>query len=50
MIINNRVICSGNGPSEHKREEDLVSVQDNFQDSVILEKYSLKKTHVKKKS
>ena len=43
MIINNRVICSDNGPSEYKREEDLVSGLDNFQDSVILEKYSLKK-------
>ena len=43
MIINNRVLCSGNGPSEHMHEEDAVSALDNCQDPVILEKYSLKK-------
>jgi hypothetical protein len=50
MIINNRVLSSGNGPSDYTRDEDAVSALDNRQDPVILEKYSLKKTHMKKKS
>ncbi len=43
MIINNRVLCSGNGPSEHMHEEDAVSTPDNCQDLGNLEKYWLKK-------